>query len=71
MSKIKVILALAGAAALLGQSASSYRVTHTYTLGGDGRWDYVVPDPPNHRLFIAREDRLMVVDEETESCSAR
>jgi DNA-binding beta-propeller fold protein YncE len=39
-------------------------VTHTYTLGGDGSWDYVVPDPPNHRVFIARQTRLMVVDED-------
>jgi hypothetical protein len=28
--------------ALFAQSSSSYRVTHTYTLGGDGSWDYVV-----------------------------
>src|SRR6202795_297416 len=56
-------------AALLSASvaaqSSSYRVTHTYTLGGDGSWDYVVPDPPNHRLFIARQTRVMVVDEDT------
>jgi len=44
--------------------AQSYRVTHTYPLGGDGSWDYVVPDPPNHRVFIARQDRVMVVDED-------
>src|SRR5215468_5599279 len=42
----------------------AYRVTHTYTIGGDGSWDYVVPDPPNHRLFIARQTRVMVVDED-------
>jgi len=41
----------------------SYRVTHTYPLGGEGSWDYIVPDPPNHRLFIARQNRVMVVDE--------
>jgi DNA-binding beta-propeller fold protein YncE len=51
--------------ALFAQSDSSYRVTHTYTLGGDGSWDYVVPDPPNHRLFIARQTRVMVVDEDS------
>jgi DNA-binding beta-propeller fold protein YncE len=51
--------------ALVAQSSSSYRVTHTYTLGGDGSWDYVVPDPPNHRVFIARQDRVMVVDEDS------
>jgi hypothetical protein len=34
-------------------------------LGGDGGWDYIVPDPVNHRLFIARQNRVMVVDEDT------
>ena len=33
-------------------------------MGGDGSWDYIVPDPPNHRLFIARQNRVMVVDED-------
>jgi len=51
--------------AALGQSPATYSITKTYTLGGDGFWDYVVPDPPNHRLFIARQTRVMVVDEES------
>jgi len=58
-------LTLATVTSLFAQSPSSYRVTHTYTLGGDGSWDYIVPDPPNHRLFIARQNRVMVVDEES------
>jgi hypothetical protein len=60
-----IVLTLAALTALLAQSPSSYRVTHTYTLGGDGGWDYVVPDPPNHRLFVARQSRVMVIDEDT------
>jgi DNA-binding beta-propeller fold protein YncE len=52
------------AVVLLAQSPPSYHITHTYALGGEGSWDYVVPDPPNHRVFIARQNRLMVVDEE-------
>ena len=63
MRNIALVLALAGMAALLAQSPS-YHIAQTYTLGGEGRWDYVVPDPPNHRLFIARENRVMVVDED-------
>ncbi len=55
-------LSLVAAASLAAQSAGSYHVTHTWKLGGDGSWDYVVPDPPNHRLFIARQNRVMVVD---------
>ncbi len=64
MRNIALVLTLAAVTALLAQSPSSYRITQTYTLGGDGRWDYIVPDPPNHRLFIARENRVMVVDED-------
>jgi hypothetical protein len=60
-----IVLTLATVASLLAQSTSSYRVTHTYTPGGDGSWDYIVPDPPNHRLFIARQTRVMVVDEDS------
>jgi len=56
---------LVTATLLVAQSSSSYRVSHTYTLGGDGSWDYIVPDPPNHRLFIARQNRVMVVDEDS------
>jgi DNA-binding beta-propeller fold protein YncE len=59
------VLTLVAWSSLLAQSSSSYRVTHTYTLGGDGSWDYIVPDPPHHRLFIARENRVMVVDEDS------
>ena len=66
MRNTATILALA-VTSLLAQSPSSYRVTHTYVLGGDGSWDYVVPDPPNHRVFIARQNRVMVVDEDNGS----
>src|SRR5713226_4636345 len=64
MRTIAVVLTLTAVTPLLAQSSSTYRVTHTYTLGGDGAWDYIVPDPPNHRLFIARQNRVMVVDED-------
>jgi hypothetical protein len=56
------VLAIAATTGLLAQSPPSYRVTHTSVLGGDGSWDYVVPDPPSHRLYIARQNRVMVVD---------
>jgi DNA-binding beta-propeller fold protein YncE len=64
MRPIATITGVATIGLLCAQSVSSYRITHTYLLGGDGSWDYVVPDPPNHRLFIARQNRVMVVDEE-------
>lgn len=54
------LIAIAVAVPTFGQG--SYRITHTYNLGGDGSWDYVVPDPPNHRVFVARQTRVMVID---------
>lgn len=65
MRNLALALTLAVVPLLFGQSSTTYRVTHTYTLGGDGSWDYIVPDPPNQRLFIARQNRVMVVDEES------
>jgi DNA-binding beta-propeller fold protein YncE len=56
---------IAATGVLLAQSPTQYHVTHTYSLGGSGSWDYVVPDPPGHRLFIARQTRVMVVDEDS------
>src|ERR1700680_3428549 len=64
MRNLVLVLTLATVAPLLGQSSPLYRITHTYALGGDGSWDYIVPDPPNHRLFIGRQNRVMVVDED-------
>jgi DNA-binding beta-propeller fold protein YncE len=46
------------------QPSTAYHITHRYPLGGDGGWDYIVPDPPRHRLFVARQNRVMVVDED-------
>jgi DNA-binding beta-propeller fold protein YncE len=65
MGKIASLLILAASATLWAQTAPSYRVVNTYVLGGDGSWDYVVPDPPRHRVFVARQNRLMVIDENT------
>ena len=64
MCKSTLVFTVLGVSLLLAQPSPSYRITHSYLLGGDGSWDYVVPDPPNHRLFIARQNRVMVVDED-------
>ncbi|MGH9142276.1 MAG: YncE family protein, partial [Thermoanaerobaculia bacterium] len=59
-----IMLALTLAAVMPLQSAAPYRITHRYPLGGEGGWDYIVPDPSTHRLFIGRQNRVMVVDED-------
>jgi len=63
MRFISDVLALPIAATLAAQG--SYQITHTYEIGGNGGWDYLVPDPSTHRVYIGRSDRVMVVDETT------
>jgi DNA-binding beta-propeller fold protein YncE len=65
MRHLAIVLACAFGLSAAAQSSSPYSITQTYTLGGDGFWDYVVPDPPSHRLFVARQTRVMVVDADT------
>ena len=59
---VLLLLSFVAAPSLSAQSSQSYEITHTYNVGGEGGWDYVVPDAANHRLFIGRQNRVMVVD---------
>ena len=49
-------------AAVLPLTSQSYHVARRYSLGGDGGWDYLALDTVGHRLFIAHQDRIIVVD---------
>src|SRR5690349_18250861 len=65
-SVIFLLLLTGSSARLTAQAApagADYHVTRTVRLGGDGRWDYVTLDSVAHRLFIARQTRVMVVDQ--------
>jgi DNA-binding beta-propeller fold protein YncE len=42
--------------------APGYHIVSTFALGGEGSWDYLAFDTEGHRLFIARQNRIMVVD---------
>jgi len=44
----------------LGQPA--YRILNSYTLGGDGGWDYLNLDPATGNLFVTRGSHVMVID---------
>jgi DNA-binding beta-propeller fold protein YncE len=60
-----LVIALSSTLSLLAQSSGGYHVVQTYEPGGDGGWDYVVPQPSQHRVFVARTNRVMVIDEDT------
>jgi len=40
----------------------TWAVEKTFHIGGDGGWDYLTLDAPNHRLYIPRSTHTMVVD---------
>ena len=65
MRKSVLLAAIIGTLCLFAQSI--LHLPHYPYLHLGRRWPggtYIVPDPPNHpRLFIARQNRLMVVDE--------
>jgi DNA-binding beta-propeller fold protein YncE len=42
-----------------------YKVVDTWTLGGEGGWDYLNIDPVTHKLYITRATRVDVVDTAT------
>ena len=46
----------------LAQSSPGYRILNSYTLGGEGGWDYLNLDPATGNLFITRGSHVMVVD---------
>jgi YVTN family beta-propeller protein len=57
---------LLGVLALLGSTSFAqtpkFHVEKTWHIGGDGGWDYLKTDPGAHRLYIARGNRVQVVD---------
>jgi DNA-binding beta-propeller fold protein YncE len=63
MHRIALAILIGSSVPLLAQSSVPYRVTQTYELGGDGGWDYIVPSHDEHRIYIGRTNRVMVVDE--------
>jgi len=65
MLLFSALLAQAGQAA-----APDYAVTHQFTIGGPGGWDCLSVDPATHRLYIARADRVLVVDTDSGQLAA-
>ena len=45
-----------------GDTATSYQVVRTFTLGGEGRWDYATLDAQGQFLYLTRTTHTFVVD---------
>jgi YVTN family beta-propeller protein len=68
--KFAAVLVFLSAASTISLRASEVgaqpaKLIQKLRLGGDGRWDYLLVDPENKRLYIARSTRFMVVNTQT------
>ena len=62
ISSLAALLILAAAPCL---AQSSWSVLNTFHIGGEGSWDYVTIDAPNHRLFVTRATHTQAIDTES------
>jgi DNA-binding beta-propeller fold protein YncE len=63
----RLTYALLAGLMLIGQAVfadpgAGYKVGGHWAIGGDGRWDYLTVEAPAHRLYVARETRVAVID---------
>lgn len=69
MRRFRMLLMLScvfTAVSLLPASAqTNWKVLNTFQVGGEGGWDYVTVDPPNHRFFVTRSTHTQAIDEDT------
>ena len=59
------LAALLVLAAMPCVAQSSWAVVQTFQIGGEGSWDYVTIDAPNHRLFVTRSTHTQAIDTDT------
>jgi len=59
------VLSFIAALACIPVHAQSWHVATTFHPGGEGGWDYVTVDAPNHRLFVTRATHTQAIDTQT------
>lgn len=60
-----VLSCLLIAGPFFASAQTNWQVLNTFHIGGDGGWDYVTIDAPNHRLFVTRTTHTQAIDTET------
>ncbi len=57
-TRIILLTLISGAA----QATESYRLLRKISIGGDGGWDYMTPDPSARRLYVSHSTQVEVLD---------
>ena len=53
------------AISLVAVAQQPYKVVDHWKIGGNGGWDYLLADAPNHRLYVTHNARVEVIDTTT------
>lgn len=61
----RLALFVSAALACMPVHAQNWAVAETFHPGGEGGWDYVTVDAPNHRLFVTRASHTQAIDTNT------
>jgi hypothetical protein len=59
---VTLLASLFAALSSIRASDASFKLQNTWKLGGDGSWDYLTVDAKAQILYIARLNRVMLID---------
>jgi DNA-binding beta-propeller fold protein YncE len=60
--EVSAIVMLSTAACLHAVASPGWTVSDRIPVSGDGNWDYVILQAEQHRLYVAHQDRMVVID---------
>jgi DNA-binding beta-propeller fold protein YncE len=60
--EISAIVMLSATACLRAVASPGWTVSDRIPVSGDGNWDYATLQAEQHRLYVAHQDRLVVID---------
>src|SRR5258708_12239993 len=60
--EVSAIVMLSTAACLRADASPGWTVSDRIPVGGDGNWDYAALQAEQHRLYVAHQDRMVVID---------
>ena len=65
MRTLITVLMCLGVGGIVAAAPPNYHVVKEIRIGGEGGWDYLVVDPPTHRLYVSHATKIVVADTET------
>ena len=60
--EVSAIVMLSTTSCLRAVASPGWTVSDRIPVGGDGNWDYATLQAEQHRLYVAHQDRLVVID---------